>query len=124
MGAPSTWETLCFYRHQKVVPAGGSRGTKRKRFILNQRHGPGMFAAMEGGRIQIAADVAYRGNVTKCAMEDSEHLRPASTLERLAMMLVRKSILVMDYCQNRNPVNFQNKHEQTRHSTAQRPLQF
>lgn len=41
-----------------------------------------MITALEGGRIPTAAYVSYRGNLTKCGIE---HLRPASTLERLAM---------------------------------------
>ena len=41
-----------------------------------------MVTAIEGGRTPTAAYLAYRGNLTKCAME---HIRPASTLERLAM---------------------------------------
>ena len=41
-----------------------------------------MITALEGGRVPTAAYVAYRGNLTKCALE---HLRPASSLERLAM---------------------------------------
>ena len=75
-------DIVYFYRQQKVAPGGGARGTKRKRLILNQWHGPGMITALEGGRIPTAAYVSYRGNLTKCGIE---HLRPASTLERLAM---------------------------------------
>ena len=50
--------------------------------MLNQWHGPAMITALEGGRVPTAAYVAYKGNLTKCALE---HLRPASSLERLAM---------------------------------------
>lgn len=47
---------------------------------MKQWHGPALIAALEGGRIPTAAYVSYRGNLTKCSVE---HLRPASTLERL-----------------------------------------
>lgn len=75
-------DIVYFFRQQKVAPGGAARGTKRKKLILNQWHGPSMVAALEGGRVPVAAYIAYRGNLTKCAIE---HIRPASTLERLAM---------------------------------------
>ena len=74
-------DLVYFFRQQKVAPGGGNRGGRKKRLLLQQWHGPGMIAALEGGRIPTAAYVSYRGNLTKCAIE---HLRPASTLERLA----------------------------------------
>ena len=70
-------DVVYFYRVQKMA----GRGTKRKRLGLNQWHGPGMIMALEGGKVPTGAYVAYRGNLTKCAVE---HLRPASTLERLS----------------------------------------
>ena len=70
-------DVVYFYRVQKMA----GRGTKRKRLVLNQWHGPGMIMALEGGKVPTGAYVAYRGNLTKCAIE---HLRPASTLERLS----------------------------------------
>ena len=70
-------DVVYFYRVQKMA----GRGTKRKRLVLNQWRGPGMIMALEGGKVPTGAYVAYRGNLTKCAIE---HLRPASTLERLS----------------------------------------
>ena len=46
-------DIVYFYRQQQVAPGGGARGTKRKRLILNQWHGPGMITALEGGRQQL-----------------------------------------------------------------------
>ena len=74
-------DIVFFYRQQKAA-GGGPRGSKRKKLLLNQWHGPAMITALEGGRVPTAAYVAYKGNLTKCALE---HLRPASSLERLAM---------------------------------------
>eukprot|EP00435_Cladocopium_sp_Y103_P054053 s1186_g17.t1 len=79
-GAFQCGDIVYFYREQKVAPGSGARGTRQKRLFLKQWHGPGIIAALEGGRIPTAAYVSYRGNLTKCSIE---HLRPASTLERL-----------------------------------------
>jgi hypothetical protein len=79
-GAFQYGDVIYFYREDKIAPGNGARGTRQKRLLLKQWHGPGIIAALEGGRTPRAAYVSYRGNLTKCSME---HLRPASTLERL-----------------------------------------
>ena len=79
-GAFQYGDVIYFYREDKIAPGNGARGTRQKRLLLMQWHGPGIIAALEGGRTPRAAYVSYRGNLTKCSME---HLRPASTLERL-----------------------------------------
>ncbi len=68
-------DVVYFFREQKWSGSG-----QKKKLQLRKWHGPGMLLAMEGGNIPTAAYVTYRGNLTKVAME---HLRPASTLERL-----------------------------------------
>ena len=73
-----TGDIVYFYREQKPVT---TRGTKRKKVLLRQWHGPSIVVAIEGGQTPTAAYVTYRGNLTKCAMQ---HLRHATTLERLA----------------------------------------
>ena len=71
-------DIVYFFREQK---AASTRGAKKKKLLLRQWHGPALVVAIEGGRVPTAAYVSYRGNLTKCAMQ---HLRHASTLERLS----------------------------------------
>ena len=81
-GRYSVGDVVYFFREQKATPKKKSqRPIYRKRLQLRSWHGPGAILALEGGAIPIAAYVAYRGNVTKVAME---HLRHASALERLS----------------------------------------
>ena len=49
--------------------------------MLRRWHGPAVLLALEGGNTPTAGYVAFRGNITKVAME---HMRHASALERLA----------------------------------------
>ena len=74
-------DLVYFYREQKVAPGGGSRGSRKKKLLLRQWHGPALVAALEGGRTPTSAYLTYRGNLTKCAIE---HIRHATSLERLA----------------------------------------
>eukprot|EP00435_Cladocopium_sp_Y103_P001664 s5529_g1.t1 len=62
-GAFQCGDIVYFYREQKVAPGSGVRGTRQKRLLLKQWHGPGIIAALEGGRIPTAAYVSYRGNL-------------------------------------------------------------
>ncbi|CAE7525014.1 tenm3 [Symbiodinium sp. CCMP2592] len=67
-------DVVYFYRRQKSKPG--------KKLQLKAWHGPALVVAMEGpDENQLSAYGAYRGNVTKVAIE---HLRKASALERLA----------------------------------------
>ena len=72
-------DIIYFFREQKAASTRGAK--KKKKLLLRQWHGPAMVIAIEGGRVPTAAYVSYRGNLTKCAMQ---HLRHASTLERLS----------------------------------------
>ena len=55
----------------------------RRKLLLKRWHGPALVLSLEmnSGGLPIAVYVAYRGNCTKVAIE---HIRHASTLERLA----------------------------------------
>ena len=77
----SVGDVVYFFRMQKPV-AKKYKHVQRKRLALKRWHGPSVILAIEGSptSVPISAYVAYRGNVTKVAME---HLRHASALERL-----------------------------------------
>ena len=77
----SVGDVVCFYRMQKPV-AKKYKHVQRKRLALKRWHGPAVILAIEGSpsSVPISAYVAYRGNVTKVAME---HLRHARAFERL-----------------------------------------
>ena len=69
----NTGDAVYFYRQQKQI-----RGKVR----LRQWYGPAVLLALQGGRVPESAYVTYKGHVTKVAME---HLRHASTMEKLAV---------------------------------------
>ena len=81
-GRYAVGDVVYFFREQKATAKKkGSQRQHRRRLQLRSWHGPGVLLALEGGNIPVAGYVAYRGNVTKVALE---HLRHASAMERLA----------------------------------------
>eukprot|EP00438_Fugacium_kawagutii_P022912 Skav224174 [mRNA] locus=scaffold2007:411362:424288:+ [translate_table: standard] len=77
----SVGDVVYFFRKQKPV-AKKKQLVQKKRLALRRWHGPGVILAIEGNQntIPMAVYLAYKGNITKVAIE---HVRHASALERL-----------------------------------------
>ena len=67
-------DVVYFFREQKPT-SKRMKQVQRKRLELRKWHGPAVLLSLKGGSMPVAGYVAYRGNVTKVAME---HLRHAS----------------------------------------------
>jgi hypothetical protein len=75
----SVGDVVYFFRERKAIPKK-LKLIQRRRLALRRWHGPGVLLALQGGNVPTAGYVAFRGNITKVAME---HMRHASALERL-----------------------------------------
>ncbi|CAE7790137.1 Mfsd6 [Symbiodinium sp. CCMP2592] len=71
---PAVGDLVYYYREQKY---NRKSSANRRKLLLKKWHGPGLLVALEGASCYVTA----RGTLTKVALE---HVRPASTMERLA----------------------------------------